>query len=55
MSDLILALRQLIGTPPPGFGWLEYLVAAVIVLFLVNCCVSFIAGLFNWIGSGFRD
>lgn len=55
MTDVILQLRELIGEAPAGYEWLEYLVAAVVVLFLLNCCVSFVAGLFKWIGSGFRD
>lgn len=55
MSVFITQLRELIGAPPSGYEWLEYLVAAVIALFLLNCCVSFVAGLFKWIGSGFRD
>lgn len=55
MTEFILKLRELLGSPPSGYDWLEYLVAAIIVLFLLNCCVSFVAGLFKWIGSGFRD
>lgn len=54
MSEFITEIRSLIGAPPAGFEWLEYLVVAVILLFLLNCCVSFLAGLFKWIGSGFQ-
>lgn len=54
MSVFVTEIRSLIGSPPAGFEWLEYLVVAVILLFLLNCCVSFVASLFKWIGSGFE-
>lgn len=55
MSEIITQLRSLIGAPPAGYEWVEYVISSFIVLFLLNCCVSFVAGLFKWIGSGFRD
>lgn len=55
MPEFISQLRSLIGAPPGGYEWVEYVISAFIVLFLLNCCVSFVAGLFKWIGSGFCD
>lgn len=54
LSIFITEIRSLIGTPPAGFEWLEYLIVAIILLWLLNACVSFVSGLFKWIGSGFQ-
>lgn len=54
MGVFIEEIRELIGYPPSGFEWFEYVVVAVILLFLLNSCVSFVAALFKWIGSGFQ-
>lgn len=54
MAEFISAIRSLIGEAPAGFEWMEYLVVAALLLFLINSCVSFVAGLFKWIGSGFQ-
>lgn len=51
MSEFISEIQSLIGTPPAGYEWLEYLVVAVLLIFLVDCCVTFIAGIFKWIGG----
>lgn len=51
MSDFIVEFRSLIGEPPAGMEWLEYVIVSLILLFLVNCCVSLISGIFNWIGG----
>lgn len=54
MSVFVTEIQSLIGAPPAGYEWLEYLVVAVILLWLLNSCVSFVSGIFNWIGSGLR-
>lgn len=55
MPAFISQLRSLIGSAPDGFEWLEYLVASIILLFLLNACINFVSWLFKWIGSGFSD
>lgn len=51
MAEFISEIQSLIGTPPAGFEWLEYLVVSVLLIFLVDCCVTFIAGIFKLIGG----
>lgn len=52
MSDFVTEIQSLIGAPPAGYEWLEYLICAVILLWLLNACVSFISAIFKWIGGG---
>ena len=51
MSVFVTELRSLIGEPPAGMEWLEYVVISMILLFLINSAVSFVSGIFNWIGG----
>lgn len=51
MSVLITEVRNLIGSPPAGYEWLEYIVVAVLLMFLVDAAVTMIAGVFKWIGG----
>ena len=53
MSVFVTEIQSLIGAPPAGFEWMEYLIVSVILLWLLNSCVSFVAALFKWIGGGF--
>lgn len=45
-------LRALIGAPPPGLEFLEYLYIGLFVLMLVQSCISLISGLFRKFGGG---
>lgn len=47
----ITEIRSLIGEPPAGMDWIEYVIVALILLFLINSCVSFVSGIFKWIGG----
>lgn len=51
MAEFISHIRSLIGSPPGGYEWLEYLVVSVLLIFLVDACVTLIAGVFKWIGG----
>lgn len=51
MAAFISEIQSLIGTPPAGFEWLEYLVVALILIFLLDSLVTMIAGIFKWIGG----
>lgn len=51
MAVFISEIQSLIGVPPAGFEWLEYLVVAVILIFLLDSLVTMIAGIFKWIGG----
>lgn len=53
MSEFVSEIQRLIGPPPAGYEWLEYLVVSVILLWLLNACVSFVSAIFKWIGGGF--
>ncbi len=44
-------LRALIGSPPPGYEFLEYVIAAVVLILLLQSCITFVSALFNWIGG----
>lgn len=52
MSIFVTEIRSLIGAPPAGMEWLEYLIISIILLWLLNACVTFISALFRWIGGG---
>lgn len=49
--NVIDELRALIGAPPAGLEPLEYVVAAVILIFLLTSAYSLIAMVFRWIGG----
>lgn len=51
MAVFISEIRSLIGTPPAGYEFLEYLVVAVFMIFLVDSAVTLIAAVFKWIGG----
>lgn len=48
---MIEEIRALIGSAPAGFEWLEYIVAAVVMLFLVSSAVSVVSYVLRWIGG----
>lgn len=51
-SVFITEIRSLIGAPPAGLEWLEYLIVALILLWLLNSTLAFVSGFLKWIGSG---
>lgn len=51
MAAFISEIQRLIGSPPAGYEFLEYLVVAVILIFLLDSLVTMIAGIFKWIGG----
>lgn len=48
---MIEEIRALIGSAPAGFEWVEYIVAAVVMLFLVSSAVSVVSYVLRWIGG----
>ena len=52
VSVFIMEIRSLIGSPPAGFEWMEYLIVSIILLWLLNSALAFVSGLLKWIGSG---
>lgn len=48
----IVEIRRLIGAPPAGFEWLEYVIVAILLLWIVNACITFVSAILRWIGSG---
>lgn len=53
MDSLISQLRSLIGTPPAGLEFLEYLFLGFFLIFLVYSAVSVISAVFRWLGGDF--
>ena len=51
MAVFISEIRRLIGSPPVGYEFLEYLVVALILIFLLDSLITMIAGIFKWIGG----
>ena len=51
MAVFISEIQSLIGAPPAGYEWLEYLIVAVLLIFLLDSLVTLIAGIFKWIGG----
>ena len=51
MDVFISEIRRLIGSPPAGYEFQEYLVVAVILIFLLDSLITMIAGIFKWIGG----
>lgn len=51
MAAFISEIQGLIGVPPAGYEWLQYLAVLVILLFLLDSLVTLVAGIFKWIGG----
>lgn len=51
MAEFISEIQALIGVPPAGYEWLQYLALVVILIFLLDSLVTMIAGIFKWIGG----
>lgn len=51
MAAFISEIQSLIGVPPAGYEWLQYMAVLVILLFLLDSLVTLIAGIFKWIGG----
>ena len=51
MAAFITEIQSLIGVPPAGYEWLQYLAVLVILLFLLDSLVTLVAGIFKWIGG----
>ena len=51
MAAFISEIQSLIGSPPAGYEWLQYLALVVILIFLLDSLITLIAGIFKWIGG----
>lgn len=51
--NLVNELRSLIGAPPAGLEFLEYVVLVFLLIFLVYSACSVVSGIFKWLGGGF--
>lgn len=51
MSAFVAELRALIGAPPAGYDFIEYIIAAVLLVFLIDAAISLVAAVFKWIGG----
>lgn len=49
--NLVDELRALIGSPPAGLEFLEYLFLGFLVIFLVYSACSILSMVFKWIGG----
>ncbi len=50
--DLVSEIRSLIGAPPAGFEFLEYVFLGFLLVFLVCTAFNILASIFRWIGGG---
>lgn len=48
----IQEVRSLIGNPPAGLEFLEYLFAGVFLIFVVSSAIGLISAIFRFIGGG---
>ena len=51
MSAFVSELRALIGAPPAGYELIEYIIAAVLLVFLIDAAISLVAAVFKWVGG----
>lgn len=49
---LIDEIRSLIGSPPAGYEFLEYVFIGFLLVFLVSAAFGILKSIFNWIGGG---
>lgn len=50
--DLISEVRALIGVPPVGLEFLEYIYIGFLLIFLVWSAANIVSCVFRWIGGG---
>lgn len=51
--SLVEQLRALIGVPPAGLEFLEYLFLGFLLIFLVYSAVSVVSAILRWVGGDF--
>ena len=51
MAEFVSQLQSLIGAAPAGYEWLEYLLVGVILILLLDSCISLVAAVFKVIGG----
>lgn len=51
MAQFISQIQSLIGIPPVGCEWLEYLFVGLLLILLVDSAVSLVAAVFKLIGG----
>ena len=51
MAAFVNEIQSLIGSPPTGYEWLQYLSLVMILLFLLDAICTFVAAIFKWIGG----
>ena len=51
MAEFISQLESLIGAPPAGFEWLEYLIVGLLLVLLIDSAISLVASVFKVIGG----
>lgn len=50
-DQIVVYVREILGSAPLGLEPLEYIVSAVLLLFLCMSAINLISGLFRWIGG----
>ena len=51
--ELIPEIQKLLGAPPAGYEWLQYLFVGVLLILMIDSCITFVSGLLRWVG-GYR-
>lgn len=52
MAIFIDQIRSLLGSPPVGYEFLEYIFSAVFLVFVVSSAIGLISAIFRFIGGG---
>lgn len=50
--NLVDELRSLIGAPPAGMEFIEYIFLGFLLIFLVSSICSILCMVFKWLGGG---
>ena len=50
--SLIDEFRALVGSPPVGYEFLEYVLISFLLVFLVSAAFGILKTVFSWIGGG---
>ena len=51
MAEFISQIQSLIGSPPVGYEWMEYLFVGLLLILLADSAISLVAAVFKVIGG----
>lgn len=51
MTEFVSYIQEVLGSPPAGAEFFEYIFAGALLLVVVVSAISLVSGLFRWIGG----